>query len=101
MSQKKAFNPFYVLLVILGVIFGITACMYGVMTVKMSTAIGVAANANSPVLTLMSEHGLTILLVELALLGLACFAAMATDSYWTKDAKKREMPKAESQMSNE
>jgi hypothetical protein len=89
MSQKKAFNPFYVLLVILGVIFGVTACLYGVMIVKMSTAVGVAANANSPVLRLMSEHGLTIMLVELGLLGIACFAAMATDSYWTKEAEEK------------
>ena len=85
MPQKKAANPFYVLLVIVGVIFGLTACAYGVMTVKMSTATGIAENAGSPTVKFLSEHGLTLLMVEIAVLAVTCFAAMATDSYWTKD----------------
>jgi hypothetical protein len=84
MSDKKPVNPFYVLLVILGIIFGITACAYGVMTVNMSTAEGIATHASVPVMQFLSKHGLTVLLVELALLGVACFAAMGTDSYWAK-----------------
>ena len=82
--MKKPVNPFYVLLVILGVVFGITACAYGVMTVKMSTVEGIASTSQSPVMKFLNDHGLTVLLVELALLGVACFAAMGTDSYWAK-----------------
>jgi hypothetical protein len=84
MSDKKPVNPFYVLLVILGIIFGITACAYGVMTVKMSTVEGIAMASDVPVMKFLNDHGLTVLLVELALLGVACFAAMGTDSYWAK-----------------
>lgn len=85
MAQKKATNPFYVLLVIVGVVFGLTACAYGVMTVKMGTAAGIAENANSPVIRFLNEHGLTLLAVEIGLLALTTFAAIGTDSYWTKD----------------
>jgi hypothetical protein len=84
MPSQKPFNPFYVLLVLLGIVFGVTACAYGVMTVKMSSAAGVASSLDSPVLAFLNDHGLTLLLVELALLALASFAAMGTDSYWTK-----------------
>ncbi len=85
MPQKKAANPFYVLLVIVGIVFGLTACAYGVMTVKMSTAAGIAENASSPTVQFLSEHGLTLLMVQIAVLAVTTFAAMATDSYWTKD----------------
>lgn len=85
MPQKKPANPFYVLLVIVGVVFGLTACAYGVMTVKMSTAAGIAENAGSPIVQFLSKHGLTVLMVQIALLALTTFAAMATDSYWTKN----------------
>lgn len=85
MPQKKPVNPFYVLLVIVGVIFGLTACAYGVMTVKMSTAAGIAQSAGSPVVQFLSDHGLTLLLVEIAVLAVTTFAAIGTDSYWTKD----------------
>lgn len=84
MPQKRT-NPFYVLLVVLGVVFGLTACAYGVMTVKMSTAEGIAGNADSPVVAFLSEHGFIVLLVELALLGVTTFAAMATDKYWSNE----------------
>lgn len=85
MPQKKAVNPFYVLLVIVGVVFGLTACAYGVMTVKMSTAAGIAENLDSPAIRFLNDHGLVVLAVEIALLALTTFAAMGTDSYWTKD----------------
>jgi hypothetical protein len=84
MPDRKPINPFYVLLVILGIIFGITACAYGVMAVKMSTVEGIAASSEVQVMKILNDHGLKVLLVELALLGVACFAAMATDSYWAK-----------------
>lgn len=83
-AEKKAINPFYVLLIILGIIFAITTCAYGVMTVKMSTAAGISANSGGGLLPLLSQHGLTILLVELVLLAVATFAAIGTDDYWQK-----------------
>lgn len=88
MPQKKPFNPFYVLLMILGVIFAITACAYGVMTVKMSTAEGISDSSGAWLLEFMNEYGLITLSVQLALLALASFAAMATDSYWTGQESK-------------
>jgi hypothetical protein len=84
MAQKYS-NPFYVLLVIAGVAFGITACAYVVMTVKMSTAAGIASAGDLPAVKFMSEHGGTVLIVELVVLAVTSFAAMATDSYWIKN----------------
>lgn len=84
MPTKRA-NPFYVLLVLVGILFGITTCAYGVMTVKMSTAEGIASSADSPVVQFMSQHGLKLLVAELAVLGMTTFAAIGTDSYWSKE----------------
>ncbi|HTN76609.1 MAG TPA: hypothetical protein VL096_15220 [Pirellulaceae bacterium] len=83
-APQKHINPFYVILVVLGVVFAITACAYGVMTVKMSTAQGISESAGAGLIALMNTHGLMILLVELGLLAVATFAAMATDDYWQK-----------------
>lgn len=83
-AVKKPFNPFYVLLVIVGIVFTVTACAYGVMAVKMSTAQGISASSGSGLMELMSKHGLVILLVELVILALATFAAIGTDEYWQK-----------------
>ncbi len=84
-TEKKATNPFYVLLVLLGIIFAITTCAYGVMAVKMSTAAGISEVVGGDgLMPLMNRHGLSILLVELVLLALATFGAIGTDNYWTK-----------------
>jgi hypothetical protein len=37
---------------------------------------------------LMSEHGLTIMVVELVLLGLLTVAAIGTDGYWEREARR-------------
>ena len=79
----KPFNPFYVLLMILGLIFAITACAYGVMTVKMSTAQGISDSAGAAILEFMNEHGLLVLSIELGLLAIITAAAIGTDSYWS------------------
>jgi hypothetical protein len=68
---------------ILGLIFAVTACAYGVMTVKMSTAQGISDSAGTAILEFMSEHGLLVLSIELALLAIVTAAAIGTDSYWS------------------
>jgi hypothetical protein len=77
-------NPFYVLLVIFGVIFCITASAYGIMALK-SFSPGTQANTDSglQLLKFLDQYGLYLMLAELALLGVCTFAAMATDSYWS------------------
>jgi len=74
-SQPQKRNPFYFLLVITGVVFAITACSYGVMTV---TFLDPTATPSS-LLTFLDQHGFQLMLYELGALGLFCVAAMALD----------------------
>jgi hypothetical protein len=84
MSRRRPrFNPFYVLLVVLGIAFSISALMYGVMT--WVALRGDEEAARSPFFVFMERHGGVLLTVELVLLALATFAAIGTDSYWQRE----------------
>ena len=90
MTQRKIrVNPFYVILVIAGVAFCITACAYGVMAVKqlhVSYAPTEQVEADAGFVKLVDEHGATAMMIELAVLGVATFAAMSTDRFWTGES---------------
>jgi hypothetical protein len=90
---KKAggVNPFYVLLVLIGIAFTLTACAYGVMAFKVVRTRERAADqpAGAAMLTYLDEHGAKLMAIELALLGLCTAAAMATDRYWIRREVKR------------
>ena len=108
MGFKKGFNPFYVLLVIVGTAFCLTACAYGLMAMRAlrpershdarATAGSTgAADANSAarpgphqLLAYMERNGEKLLLIELAVLTVATFAAMGTDSYWIRRAAEKQ-----------
>ncbi|HJT34883.1 MAG TPA: hypothetical protein VJ783_22840 [Pirellulales bacterium] len=81
---KRGFNPFYVLLVIVGIAFSITAFAYFVMTLKDAQAAG-AADANqagAALLTFLDDYGAIAMAVELVLLALTTVGAISTDRYW-------------------
>ena len=85
-SDKFA-NPFYMLLVVVGLSFVITATAYGVMAVRaVQAATTESPAAEHPLMTWMNRHGNTALLVELALLGACTFGAIGTDEYWQRRA---------------
>lgn len=92
---KPGSNPFYVLLVIIGVAFCITACAYGVMTVKKlhPDEHGYAAGeirsgaGGEAFLDAVDEHGFSVMMIELGLLAITTFAAIATDEYWSRPSK--------------
>jgi len=83
LKKKRRKNPFYPLLVLAGLVFAITACGYALMMVR-----GInATNTIDPIdsgglMQFFQAHGFTALMVELAVLALATFAAMATDEMW-------------------
>lgn len=83
---RKAFNPFYVLLVIVGVAFTVTACAYGVMTVRDMRATEPTPRdaPGEPLMALLRERGGTVLMVQIAILAVASIGAMATDDYWRR-----------------
>ena len=69
-----------------GIAFCLTACAYGVMAVKELHAPRVSAvqiAADSEFVAFMDQHGPKAMLVELAVLGVATFAAIGTDRFWT------------------
>ena len=95
MPQRKPVNPFYVLLVIAGVAFFVTASTYGVMTVKglypeagNETGNRYSSIKDSNLLTWFDKNGFQLLMIELIVLAICTFAAIGTDSYWSRrDAK--------------
>jgi hypothetical protein len=80
MPQPKPTNPFYIALVIAGIAFALTACAF-VVTMGISDP---RQLDESSLAGLMDQHGVWIMLIELALLAVLMFAAMATDGFWTR-----------------
>jgi hypothetical protein len=88
---QKLKNPFYIALLFVGGIFGITACAYVVMMLVMANP--QAADAGESLfIYVMNRHGTTILLVELGMLGVLTLGSIATDDYWTGDEDNKARP---------
>jgi hypothetical protein len=81
MASKKPTNPFYVAALPVGVLFALTACAYVVMTMHGSDPQHVEEGG---LIRLMDRHGVVIMLVELAVLGVLTVAAIASDDFWTR-----------------
>jgi len=85
MPQKKPFNPFYAALVVVGVLFAVTACAYGVMTVRL---LDPRAADEGGLTGLMNEHGLKMLGAELCVLAVLTVAAIMSDDYFVRRAER-------------
>jgi len=83
-SRKKSFNPFYVVLLVSGTLFAITACAYAVMMVKGIEPLAVREPGDDPFMTFMDRNGLTAMLIELAVIAAATFGAIGTDEFWQR-----------------
>ncbi len=82
--KKRTRNPFYPLLVLVGVAFAITSCGFAVMMVNDINSTGeLDAAGDSEFIQFFQKHGFTALMIELAVLALATFGAIATDELWT------------------
>src|SRR5580704_9945792 len=79
-ARKSAINPFYPLLVAVSVVFVITACAYGVLTVRALAPGG--SGGDHPLLAFLDRHGVLLLLTEVGALAVVSFLAMGTDRYW-------------------
>ena len=80
MAKAKApVNPFYVLVVVFGVVFVITACAYGTMAYR-AIAPAVDAQARGQgLMGFLDRYGMQLLGIELAVLGAASLGAMWLD----------------------
>jgi hypothetical protein len=86
MQSPQVINPFYRALLVVGVVFAISACAYGVMTVR---GLNPRLADEQGLMGLMSQHGMTILVVELVLLGILTVAAIGTDDFGVRRAEAR------------
>ncbi len=95
MSRRKVVNPFYVVLIIVGVVFAVTACAYGVMTVRMLNPdlVGETSTQGAGLMRFLDQHGFALMMIQLTLLALASFAAMATDRVFDRKAQQEENDK--------
>jgi hypothetical protein len=101
-SKSKPTNPFYIVLLIAGVIFVVTACSYLVMTIKgRDASLGAQEDPSSKrFVEIVDRYGFVALMVELGVLAGATFAAIATDEYWTRRAE-REAQQSEGDVGDE
>lgn len=93
MPRKKPINPFYLLLLVAGAAFAITAMAYGVMTVRSLHASRVAGfgpveasdavPASEPTRfdELIDRYGAHVMLAELVLLTIGTVGAIGYDQY--------------------
>jgi uncharacterized protein (UPF0333 family) len=87
LSLKKFKNPFYTLLIPVGLVFVITVFVYVLMasTELSGTKREVRDQANQPLFTWLNEHGTKLVLWELGVLGVLTVGAIATDSWWINE----------------
>jgi hypothetical protein len=82
--SRKSANPFYVLLVVAGIAFVVTAALFCVL-VSRTMAPGASLPVH-PLMLWMDRHGMSLLIAELVLLIVCTFGAIGTDSYWQRRA---------------
>ena len=96
-GKTHAHNPFYVLLLLAGAGFLITAVAYGFMAFQqLHLARAFAAQqASHPLVIWLREYGNEALLIELTVLIVCTIAAMATDGFWEARAASRAAARGE------
>jgi hypothetical protein len=81
MPHPQRHNPFYWLLIPMGVVFSVTAFAYGYMAFQQVNAVrgDAARHASHPLFVWLRSHGNQALLVELAVLAVLAAGAMLCD----------------------
>jgi hypothetical protein len=87
-SLKKWKNPFYTLLIPVGMAFVVTVFAYGFMAFMEVNATNPEAQiqARSPLFTWLNHNGTRLILWELAILGVLTVGAITTDSWWMSES---------------
>ncbi|MEX0937089.1 MAG: hypothetical protein WDZ59_04455 [Pirellulales bacterium] len=90
-KKTEKSNPFYVLLVVVGIAFVLTVFAYGLMTYQsmQPQLASVHGGSDHPLWQLMRERGNQMLVVELSLLAVLTVAAIGTDSLWSRGRAPR------------
>ena len=90
MKNHKFANPFYFLLIVVGVAFFVSACAYGVMAFRDVSFRGEVEPQQAGLMAFMDRHGGKVLGAEVALLGLFTVGAIRTDEYWQRRESEEE-----------
>lgn len=77
--MRSSFNPFYILLTLIGALFCVSACAYGVLAFLSLRGPAELDLQQSSLLTFLAAHGEKLLLGEIAALALATIAAILSD----------------------
>ncbi|HEY2412151.1 MAG TPA: hypothetical protein VGI40_07910 [Pirellulaceae bacterium] len=88
-NAKKPTNPLYIAALPVGVLFAITACAFVVMTLKGGDP---QVGESTGLMRLLDRHGVLILVVELAMLGVLTVGAIFTDDFWTGRVERDNKP---------
>lgn len=81
--SRRRTNPFYVLLVAVGMAFTVTACAYFVLALRGDARRRQNTEPPGQLMVFMDRHGVSLIVGELLLLALGTVGAIATDSWWT------------------
>ncbi len=90
MARKNWKNPFYTLLIPVGLLFVITGFAYGFMAFQAVNAgvEGAAVHADHPLFQWLRKNGDRAMLAELAVLAVLTVGAIATDDWWMNDSNR-------------
>ena len=95
--KTKNKNPFYFLLILVGILFFVTATTYGVMAIRetnrpddaIEQGVGKQHSVqDGSLLEFMDQHGDRLLIIEALLLGFLTVAAIGTDELTGRGEKK-------------
>jgi len=81
MAARKPTNPFYIASLPIGILFGLTACAYVVMTMH---GLDPQRAEETGLVRLMEQRGMLIMMIELATLAVLTIAAIASDDFWVR-----------------
>ncbi len=81
--KRKPKNPFYALVLLVGLAFLLTACAYTVMAF-LDVQGRSPAQSNSQLLVFLNQYGVMLMGVELAVLCVAMVAAFGTEDFWQR-----------------
>jgi len=95
--RKKPVNPFYIVLVLSGLAFGLTALGYFIMAAR-ATYDPVSSleemDRAGGLMAVMDRYGVQMMIVELIVLAVATVLAIGTDRFWVRLHESRQAASA-------
>jgi hypothetical protein len=89
-KPKEPFNPFYALVIVLGVAFCVTTFAFYTMAFRASAPAAAEVDQSPGLMSLVDRYGVQTMGVELGLLAVATFGAMWLDQLRTRNTKSKQ-----------